>query len=74
MGNRLDHFIGYFAPERALRREHARYKLSYIRNSGYGNYGASRTKKAMKGGLQAAAAPWRIYTTICRPCGCEAGI
>lgn len=47
--NGLDRVIGYFSPERALRREHARYKLDAIQNSGYGNYGASRSKKSLKG-------------------------
>lgn len=47
----LDSFIEYVSPEKALRREHARYKLDAIKNSGYGEYGASRTKKSLKGWL-----------------------
>lgn len=47
--NLLDKVIAYVAPEKALRREHARFKLDIIQNSGYGNYGASRSKKSLKG-------------------------
>ncbi|MDO5784717.1 MAG: phage portal protein [Eubacteriales bacterium] len=47
--NALDRVIGYFNPERALKREYARYKMSLVQNSGYGNYGASRSKKSLKG-------------------------
>lgn len=49
MGNTLDKFIGWLSPKAALDREVARRKLELISNSGYGNYGASRTKKALKG-------------------------
>ena len=49
--NTFDRIIGYFAPEAALKREYARYRMGFLRsvqNSGYGNYGASRRKKALK--------------------------
>ena len=44
----LDKIIGYFSPEAAVRRAYARYQLELVKNSGYGNYGASRRKKALK--------------------------
>lgn len=47
--NPLEKLIAFISPETALRREHARYKLDAIQNSGYGNYGASRSKKTLKG-------------------------
>lgn len=47
--NPLEKTIAFFSPEAALKREHARYKLELIQNSGYGNYGASRSKKTLKG-------------------------
>lgn len=47
--NALDKMIGYFSPSAALRRTAARMRLDMITASGYGNYGASRTKKAVKG-------------------------
>lgn len=47
--NALDKIIGYISPQMALEREYARYKLDAIQNSGYGNYGASRSKKSLKG-------------------------
>lgn len=48
----LDRIIETVAPTIALKREVARYQtkvLKDIKNSGYGNHGASRTKKSMKG-------------------------
>lgn len=47
--NGLDKLIGYFSPDTALKREKARARLALIEASGYSNYGANRTKKAMKG-------------------------
>lgn len=49
MGNSLEKFIGWLSPRAALDREVARRKLELISASGYGNYGANRTKKALKG-------------------------
>lgn len=49
MGNALDKAIAWFSPETGLRRERARQRIEDIQNSGYGNYGANRTKKALKG-------------------------
>lgn len=49
--NRLDRVIGYFSPQTALSRERARMRLELAQNSGYGNYGASQIKKALKGWL-----------------------
>ncbi|ECD6517266.1 phage portal protein [Salmonella enterica subsp. enterica] len=46
--NTLDRLISYISPNRALKRNVAREKMR-IMNSGYGNYGASATKKSMKG-------------------------
>ena len=43
--NLMDRAIAAVAPERALRRAAARESLRFI-NSGYGNYGASTTKKS----------------------------
>lgn len=48
----LDSVIGYFSPQTALLREGARQNLEKLRSisaSGYGNYGANRSKKALKG-------------------------
>lgn len=48
----LDRIIATVAPGVALKREVARYQaqvLKDIQNQGYGNYGASRTKKSMIG-------------------------
>ena len=46
--NPLEKIIAAVSPETAFKRECARMKLDIIRNSGYGNYGASRTKKELK--------------------------
>ena len=46
--NLLDRAITAISPERALKREVAKKKLSMI-DSGYGNYGASGTKKSVIG-------------------------
>lgn len=46
--NLIDRAINAISPEKALKREVARKKLSLI-NSGYGNYGANTTKKAVIG-------------------------
>lgn len=46
--NLIDRAINAISPEKALKREAARKKLSLI-NSGYGNYGANTTKKAVIG-------------------------
>ena len=46
--NLLDRAISVISPEKALRREAARKRLSMV-NSGYGNYGANGTKKAVIG-------------------------
>ena len=48
MSNLLDKAIAAMSPERALRRQLARKKLQVL-NSGYGNYGANRTKGSTKG-------------------------
>ncbi|MCT2347131.1 phage portal protein [Niallia taxi] len=45
--NALDKLISYVSPNRALKRNVAREKMK-IMNSGYGNYGASASKKTMK--------------------------
>lgn len=47
--NVLDRAIRAVNPEKALRREYARRKLSVIENSGYGNYGANHYKSSVKG-------------------------
>jgi len=49
--NVIDRVINAFSPERGLRRAAARRKLGIIENSGYSNYGASRTKKGLIGWL-----------------------
>lgn len=46
--NFVDRAIAVVSPEAALRRTVARESLAFI-NSGYGNYGASTTKKSMRG-------------------------
>lgn len=46
--NLIDKAIGVFAPQTALERTLARKKLDIL-NSGYGNYGASHTRKQSKG-------------------------
>ncbi|MEI2466647.1 phage portal protein [Niallia taxi] len=45
--NALDKLIGFVSPQRALKRNIARQKNNIL-NSGYGNYGASATKKSMR--------------------------
>lgn len=47
--NALDRIIAYIDPDAAVKREAARRTLKIVQNSGYSNYGASRTKKALKG-------------------------
>lgn len=46
--NLLDRAIATISPEKALKREVAKKKLSMV-NSGYGNYGANGTKKSVIG-------------------------
>lgn len=46
--NLIDRAVAAVSPERGLRRAAARQGLELI-NSGYGNYGASTTKKSMRG-------------------------
>lgn len=43
-----DYLIGEFSPERRLKRTVARKKQAFL-DSGYGNYGASTSKKSLKG-------------------------
>ncbi len=50
--NFIDQTMAWISPEKALRREHARARLSLLRrftNSGYSHSGASRKKKSMQG-------------------------
>ena len=46
--NLIDRAVAVVSPEHALRRAVARQGLEFV-NSGYGNYGASTTKKSMRG-------------------------
>lgn len=46
--NLIDKVLGYVSPEKALKRSVAKQKLNIL-NSGYSNYGASRTKKSLIG-------------------------
>ena len=46
--NLIDRVINTVSPEKALKREVARQKLSII-NSGYGNHGANGIKKSVIG-------------------------
>ncbi|CAM4111490.1 phage portal protein [Mesobacillus thioparans] len=46
--NTMDRLIGYFNPNAALKRSIARTKIDIL-NSGYGNHGASTSKKSLKG-------------------------
>ena len=48
--NVFDRMISAVSPERAVRRLAARQKLKIL-DSGYGNYGASHTKKSLLGWL-----------------------
>lgn len=48
--NVLDRMISVVSPERGVRRLAARQKLKIL-DSGYGNYGASHTKKSLLGWL-----------------------
>ena len=48
----IDKAIATFAPETALKRVAARQKIQIL-NSGYGNYGANTTKKALTGWMYA---------------------
>ena len=52
--NVLDRMISAVSPERAVRRAAARQKLKIL-DSGYGNYGASHTKKSLMGWLYGGA-------------------
>ncbi len=55
-------------PERGLRRAAARQGLELV-NSGYGNYGASTTKKSMRGWQFAGGDAKATSKTTSRPCG-----
>ena len=46
----IDRAVATFTPEKGLKRAAARQKMQIL-NSGYGNYGASLTKKSVKGWL-----------------------
>lgn len=46
--NFIDKMVGAVSPERALKRSVARQKLNIL-NSGYSHYGASKTKKSLRG-------------------------
>lgn len=48
LADRVDQVIAALSPERGLRRATARENLRIL-NSGYGNYGASTSKKSMRG-------------------------
>lgn len=45
----LDKAIGYFSPVKGYERQRARQRIELVKNSGYGNYGASVRKNALKG-------------------------
>lgn len=47
----IDKAVGIISPTAALKRKVAKQKLKAISNSGYGNHGASRIKKSLKGWL-----------------------
>lgn len=47
--NVLDKIVAAVAPRTAAKRLYGRVQLDMIQNSGYGNYGASTTKKSLKG-------------------------
>ncbi len=58
--NIIDKAISYVNPQKALRREVARTRLSLlpnIRNSGYDRSGASRVKKSMRGWMASSRSP-----------------
>jgi len=58
--NLLDKAIAWISPERALRRELARARLSMLQrftNSGYSHSGASRRKSSMKGWVSTSRSP-----------------
>ena len=48
--NALDRVIAAVSPQTAVKRAAARRKLDIL-DSGYGNYGASHTKKSLAGSL-----------------------
>ena len=54
--NVIDRAIASFNPEKALKREVARKKLQIL-NTGYSNYGASRSKKSLLGWLSRGGSP-----------------
>ncbi|WP_456010579.1 phage portal protein [Clostridium butyricum] len=54
--NVIDRAIASFNPEKALKREVARKKLEII-NTGYSNYGASRSKKSLLGWISRGGSP-----------------
>jgi len=58
--NFLDKTIAWISPQRALKREAARARLSFLRqftNSGYSHSGASRKKKSMQGWNSTSRSP-----------------
>ncbi|KEQ22314.1 portal protein [Paenibacillus tyrfis] len=58
--NFLDKTIAWISPQRALKREAARARLSFLRkftNSGYSHSGASRKKKSMQGWNSTSSSP-----------------
>ncbi|WZL14727.1 portal protein [Vibrio phage vB_VpaM_XM1] len=54
--NLLDRYIAWKDPEKALKREQARQRLSIL-NSGYSRHGASTTKKSLMGWISKGASP-----------------
>lgn len=54
--NALDKTIAFFSPQRGLKRADARRKIKVV-NDGYGNHGASTTKKSLKGWFSRAGSP-----------------
>lgn len=58
--NLIDKTLSWFSPQTALKREHARARLSVLRgfqNSGYSHSGASRKKKSMRGWESTSRSP-----------------
>ena len=75
MVNILDKAIAAVSPIAGYRRATARAALSILNNgTGYGNYGASHTSRAMRAGTSAADRQKRTSRTTLIPCASGAGM
>lgn len=64
--NVLDKIVAAVAPRTAAKRLYGRVQLDMIQNSGYGNYGASTTKKSLNCALTSCERESSARSTECR--------